>query len=428
MRYSLWLVVLFSLANPVVSIADWPAFLGGRSRAQPVNSLPIAWSASDGLKWKTPLKGIGQSSPVVVGDNVYLTAVDGPNKETNIVFCLALNTGEVRWKHEFENSLQVKNDNYTSRAAPTPVADRDGVYAFFESGDLVALTPTGMVRWERKLIQDYGRYEGRFGLGGSPAQIDDRLVILADNEGPSYILAIDKQNGKNIWKTDRTSRTSWSSPMILDVEGRPQVIVSSSGTVDGYDLESGVQLWSLQDLGGNTVASPVPFGQARFLVGASPGRGGENTDGARRTNMAVQVEKQGDSFQAKVLWRNEKVTSSFGSPMVYQGRAYYTNRAGVAFCLDAETGSSIYNARLADSNWATPVGVGDRVYFFGQKGETTVIRSADTFEELAVNRLWDAPANGGGPGGFNAETQYGIALAPSRVLIRTGSNLYCVGK
>lgn len=421
-RYPLALTFLLVCST---ALADWPAFLGGVQRDAVKVPLPLEWSAESGVAWKAELAGHGQSSPIQVGDHVYLTAVVGPNKESNLVLAFDLKSGEKLWTHSGESSLPVKNDVYTSRAAPTPVADGDGVYAFFESGDIVALDQAGVVRWQRSLIQDYGKYVGRFGLGGSLAQWGERLFVLADNEGPSYLMAIDKASGETVWKTDRTSRVAWSSPMILMVDGQPQIVCSSSGSVDGYDPESGDLLWSFEDVGGNTVASPVPFGDSKFLVGASAGRNGEDAAGAKQSNMAMQVVKEGGKFVANVLWRNEQATSSFGSPIVHDGFAYYTNRAGVLYCLDAATGETAYTARIGDSNWATPVGAGDRVYIFGKGGTTMVMASGGEEKKLAENELWKP--SGGGPGGFGAEIQYGVAVTPKGFVVRTGSRMFLIG-
>ena len=426
MRFCLIPFLLLGLPAVSLSAADWPSFLGGVEREQAKTDIPTSWSPSAGLAWKTPLPGHGQSSPVVVGDSIYFTAIEGPQKEENIVLCFDLETGKQRWRHDFPSSLQVKNDAYTCRAAPTVAADEAGVYAFFESGDIVALTPAGEVRWQRGLIQDYGKFEGRFGLGASLAQDASQIFVLADNDGPAYLLSIDKSTGATNWKTDRSSRISWSSPMMVDIAGSPQIVVSSAGSIDGYDPQSGKLLWSFEDVGGNTVASPVPFGAGRFLVGASPGRNGENTEGAMRSNMAIQVIREGESYRPKVLWRNDKANSSFGSPIVFRGLAYYVNRAGVVFCLDAETGETVYTARIAESVWATPIGLGDRLFFFGQNGSTTVLAAGREHQQLAVNRLWESAAGGGGPGGFDAEIQYGIAVSEAGLLVRTGSNLYLV--
>jgi outer membrane protein assembly factor BamB len=406
------------------ALADWPAFLGGSARSQAAAfNPPIEWSASNGIAWQSKLPGHGQSSPVVKRDRVYLTAVNGPMKETNLVLCFDLKTGEELWRHESASSLQVKNDVYTSRAAPTPVADDSGVFAFFESGNLIAFDPAGEVRWKRDLISDYGKYEGRFGIGGSLAQTGDRVFVLADNEGPAYLLAVDKASGETIWKTDRSSRTAWSSPIMIEVEGEPQIVVSAAGTVDGYSPETGKQLWSVDDVGGNTVASPLPVGDGQFLIGASPGRNGESAEGARRSNLLMKISKSGDGYQPEVIWRNEKATSSFGSPIAYRGHAYYTNRAGVVYCIDLETGETVYTERIAESNWATPIGAGEHVFFFGKGGETTVMKAGPEPVEVARNLLWK-PAGDGGPGGFAGEIQYGIAALPDGFLVRTGSRLF----
>lgn len=426
MRHWILLGITFFSACPLQVRGDWPAFLGGSQRHVPSADIPLEWNETSGVAWKTPLPGHGQSSPVVQDDRVYLTAVEGPLKEKNWVLSFNLQSGQPGWAYPIESSMQIKNDSYTSRAAPTPVADGQGVYAFFESGDLVAVSPLGKLLWERRLVHDYGRYQGQFGLGASLAQLEDRLFVLADNEGPSYLLAVDKENGKTLWKTDRSSRTSWSSPMILEVHGQPQIVVSSAGTVDGYDPQNGELLWTISDLGGNTVASPFPYGDGRFLIGASADGNGQESVGASRSNLAAQIVKNGEEFVPKILWRNAKATCSFGTPIVHQGRAYYVNRSGVLYCIDVESGETLYNARLEESTWATPLGVADRIYFFGKAGTTTVIRSGDDFRQLAVNRLWRESADGGGPGGFQAEIQYGVALTDSGLLIRTGSNLYSI--
>ncbi len=420
----LLLCCLTSVCFAANALAAWPTFLGGPDAAQA--NLPLNWSPDDGVTWKTPLPGHGQSSPVQVGDMIYVTAIDGPNKETNRVLGFDLKTGKELWRHDSVSSLTVKNNAYTCRAAPTPVADQAGVYAFFESGNFFALDPSGKVRWERSLIGDYGKYEGRFGIGGSLAQLDDRVFVLADNEGPAYLLALSKATGKTIWKTDRTSRTAWTSPIIMPVGGKPHLVVSAAGNVDGYDPETGKLLWAVDDLGGNTVASPAFVADGQMLIGASPGRNGESSEGAKRSNLLLKINVDGDKFVPEVVWRNEQATSSFGSPAAMNGFAYYTNRAGVLYCIDIKTGETAYTARIAESNWASPLKAADRIYFFGKSGKTTVMASGPEKKELAVNKLYES-SGGGGRGGFDAEIQYGVAVTPQGTVVRTGSNLYLIG-
>lgn len=426
--FALLAVVTSTILPSQQANADWPAFLGGKSRPLAEDfAPPLKWTPDEGIEWQSELTGHGQSSPIIIANRIYLTAVEGPMKNNNIVSCHNLATGELIWKKSFPSSLLVANNVYTSRAAPTPSADDSGIFAFFESGNLIALTPDGEVRWERDLVKDYGKFVGRFGLGGSIAQLENQIFIVADNDGPSYIAGFDKETGETTWKTDRASRISWSSPMIVNIGGKDQIVISSSGSVDGYDPENGKLLWNYDNVGGNTVPSTIDAGQGTFLVGASPGRNGEASEGAKESNLLMKIIPSDDGFTPEVVWKSTDATSSFGSPIIYKGHAYYTNRAGVLYCMDAVTGETRYTARLADSNWATPVGVGEHVFFFGKDGRTSVVQAGPKKEILDENRLW-ASAGGGGPGGFTGEIQYGVAPTPNGFVVRTGTQLFLIGK
>jgi outer membrane protein assembly factor BamB len=336
----------------------------------------------------------------------------------------------------------VKTSVYVSKAAPTPVTDGEAVYAFFESGDVVALSLDGKLLWHRSLSKDYGKFQNEFGLAASPVLSGEAMIILADHEGPSYLVALSKSDGSTLWKTDRTSRVSWSSPAIVPVAGRPQVVCSSAGSVDGYDPATGQLLWSYGEVAGNTSSTPLPFAEGRFLVGASPGReGGARAEGAKKSNLAMSIAAAGDKLAPEVLWRTESAVPTFASPMVYRDHAYWINRSGVVYCLDAKTGESRYTERIKQSSWATPVGVGDRLYCFGKDGTTTVLRAGPKVEVLAENQLWDpasikpdparasqesTPERQQSAAMFSGPVQYGVALAPGSLLIRTGDTLYCL--
>ena len=214
----------------------------------------------------------------------------------------------------------------------------------------------------------------------------------------------------------------------MTLAGTEQVVVSSSGSVDGYDTKTGDLLWTFDEVGGNTVASPYPVGDDSFLIGASPGRNGENSDGAKQSNLRMRVIQNGGKFQTEVVWRNTEATSSFGSPIAYRGLAYYTNRAGVLYCIDMESGEKVYTERLGHSNWATPVGIGDRVYIFGKSGEGTVIKSGREFKVVADNHLWAVADGGGrgGPPGRGGEILYGFAVVAEGFIVRTGTRLIAI--
>ncbi|TWT38364.1 outer membrane protein assembly factor BamB family protein [Blastopirellula retiformator] len=431
------LVLLSAMA---VGSDNWPAFQGAGVEAPAADQLPLKWSPDSNIGWTADLKGYGQSSPIVWNGKVYVTSIDGPNKESNIVTCLNLADGKQLWQKEFKSSLPIKSSTYVSRAAPTPAVDQLGVYAFFESGDMITLSHDGEQLWSKSLIAEYGELKSNHGLAASPALSEDAVILLVENDGPSYIVAFDKKTGEAIWKTDRESKISWSSPRVIQTPGGPQAIVSSSGTVDGYDVINGKKLWTIDDLGGNTTNTPMPYGDGVFLVGASAGRGEESGAGAKRSNMAVRVRESDAGATAEVLWRNEKASSSFSTPIVHNGVAYWVNKSGVVFGVDVESGETLFTERLSQSCWATSLGVGDRVYFFGKDGKTTVVKAGPKWEVLAENMLWDpeaeqpaaAPAAEGkeggrrGPPGSSGPVLYGYAAVPGKLLIRTGPKLYCI--
>lgn len=429
-------VMLLALGGGV-----WPAFLGEGADPPAAEKIPVTWSPQENVAWKADLVGHGQSSPIVWNDLVVVTAVEGAEKETYWILAFDLASGKERWKHSLASTAPVKNSLYVSRAAPTPLADEKGIYAYFESGDAVALSHDGTPRWKTSLSERFGKFQNKFGLAASPVQTDSAVIILVDDEGPSYLVALDKQKGEVLWKTDRTSRTSWSSPGIVQVAGKPQVVCSSAGSVDGYDAATGKLLWSYDEVGGNTAATPRDLGSGRFLVGASVGREAERADNARKSNFLMEIVPQGDAFEPRIVWKTEQATPSFGSPIVHAGHAYWVNRTGVVYCFDAATGEPRYTERTKQSVWATPLGIGDRVYLFGKDGITTVLAAGPEFKVLAENRLWepdDVPKDPAleqpeeteerrqAAANFSGRVQYGVAAVGDRLLVRTGDRLYCI--
>lgn len=423
--------------------ARWPGFLGANATPPVVEAIPQDWAPDKNVAWKADLPGHGQSSPVVWGDKVFVTSIEGDMKEKCHVIALALADGKTLWTHTFESSDPVKNSTFVSRAAPTPVTDGQAVYAFFESGDVVALSLEGKVLWTRSLSKDYGKFKNKFGLSASPVQTKDSIIILVDDEGPSYLVSLRKTDGSVIWKTDRTSRVSWSSPALVTQGDDQQVVCSSAGSVDGYNPTTGEKLWSYDDVDGNTAATPLGFASGQFLVGASAGRDGGTAEGAKRSNFAMAIETADGKSVPKILWKSEQATTSFGSPVVYAGHAYWVNRSGVVYCIDAATGEPRYTQRTKQSVWATPVGIGERLYLFGKDGLTTVIATGPKYSVLAENQLWNPddfkpdPAKAAAEDTeekrrsaamFAAPIQYGVAIVNGSLLIRTGERLYCIRK
>ncbi|WP_146512266.1 outer membrane protein assembly factor BamB family protein [Thalassoglobus neptunius] len=436
-------MIVLALAAPQQQQGVWPGFLGEGASQLQMESLPLSWSPSEGIAWQRQLPGYGQSSPVVWDGTVFVTSVSGADKNTLHVVAFDLESGDLSWESETASTFPEKASVYISRAAPTPVVDADGIYAYFESGDVVALTRSGEERWKRSLSDDYGRPKNKFGLSSSPVQTDDQVIILIDDEEAAYLISLSKETGETLWKTDRKPRTNWSSPAIVEIGGEPQVVCSSDGTVIGYDTKTGKELWTFDQVGGNRATTPQSPGEGQFFIGASAGRQGENATMARKSNGLLVVEKQGSDYVPKFQWTTPKATPSWASPVAHDGVAYWVNRSAVVFCVDVETGVDVFTERISESCWATPIGVGERVYFFGKSGTTSVLRSGREFEVLAENKLWteeNPPVNNvpvaeeeteerrSAQAMFSAPTLYGVAVANDSFILRTGSQLFCVRK
>lgn len=437
--------LMLALALAAPASEAWPGFRGDGSSATPAR-LPLRWGTAENVAFRTPLPGYGQSSPAVAGGRAFVTAVDGPEKGRLIVAAVDARSGRVAWTRDFASTLPGKNNPMMSRAAPTPCADAERVVAFFESGDVVALSHAGKTLWQRSLSREYGELKNNHGLGASPAQSDAAVFVLADHQGPSYLAALDKRTGKTLWKADRASRSSWTSPVVAELGGREAVVVSSGGTLDAYDAATGALVARAEGLTGNTIPSPAVAG-GRVITGAGESRVKPDLLASALSNACFRLD--GSAFAP--VWRGAKAISHHASPVAHAGHVYFTTKTGFVHCLDAESGEERYAERLPNVCWATPVAAGDRVYFFGKDGVTAVLKAGPTYELLATNRLWGAddfarrreearakaaaeqpkpPAGRAAGGDADAarlsavgDVVYGVAAADGTIFLRTGTEL-----
>ena len=463
-----FVLLLGLLAPQLRGDANWPSFRNDGSGTVAVTKAPLRWAPDQNISWRAVIPGYGQSAPVVWGGRVFLTSSDGPWQERGFVHAYELETGKKLWSTEVPATTRVENYFRNSRAAPTSVVDANVVVSFFPGGDVVAMDHEGKAIWSVPLFERFPRAENDRATASSLAQTKDLVFVLVDHHGPSYLVALSKADGSVAWKADRGSRVpSWSSPAIATLEGRELVIASSSDTVAAYSARSGELLWQIEGLQGNRIPSASVVGSSVFVGSTELAHGG--TDAAA-ANCRIDLKQEGDRPTHEVRWGARRASSYYSTPLAFAGYVYYVTKAGILYCLDAETGEELFRQRIGGACWASAIGVrtaeGESlVYFVMKNGETLVLRPGRTFDEVARNQLWDEeqmqaaaaaarrqraanrvpPAEAAPKEGEEAElakmpepqlhrifaygdpTVYATALVEKCLLVRTGQHLYCVG-
>lgn len=390
-------------APTALAFADWKEFRGnGSSLIAGRQGLPLEWSDQANLSWNVATPGYGQSSPVIFDQHVFVTSVEGARKETLILTAFDLSNGEKLWSYRGAPAQSIQESDMISKAAPTPIADAGGVYAFFETGNLVALDRRGQLRWERRLTEEFGEFGGRHGIGSSLRLCQSGVMALVAHSGPSYLICVDPGTGETVWKADRLEKVSWTTPAVTEHEGRELALVSAGDRVDAYDTGDGSLLWALEGFERATVPSPTPT-PGGAIIGSSK----KGWTSAIRFGSAA-------STKPEIAWRASEATSYFSSPLVHRSRVYMVNKAGVAFCLDLETGQEVWHQRLKGPCWASSIAAGDSIYFFGVNGTVEVYGAADTPSKVAENSLSEE------------SRLYGIAVDEGKLVLRFGRRLTCI--
>jgi len=418
----------------------WPQWRGPlMTGVAPHGDPPIEWSESKNIKWKVEIPGLGHATPIVWEDRIYIqTAVKTDKKAASkeageepakprghgggrmrieapthlhqfVVLALDRQTGKTIWQRTVREELPHEgNHQDASQASNSPVTDGQHLFAHFGSRGLYCLDMDGKVLWQK----DLGEMQTRrsFGEGSSPALYGDTLVVNWDHEGQSFIVALDKRTGTQKWKVDRDEPTSWATPLVIDVGGKPQVVTSAANSVRAYDLGTGDLRWKCSGMTMNVV--PSPFESDGLLYFTSGFRGS--------ALMAVRYAgAEGDiTGSESVAWvYKDKGTPYVPSMALHDDRLYFldTNRAMLA-CVDAKTGSPLYtNQRLEGLQgvYASPVVASGRVYIAGRGGKTAVIQDGPEFKLLATNALDES---------FAASP----VIVGREILLRGRSHLYCI--
>jgi len=406
--------------------AQWrgPAMTGVSKTAKP----PIEWSETKNIKWKVEIPGRGSASPVVWGDRIYLlTAVPAgvtgpaqheprgalPQRGVHQYKVLAIDraTGKTVWERvaREEEPHEAAHQDNGSWASSSAVTDGTHLFAYFESRGLYAYDMQGQLLWQT----DFGdkKMRNQFGEGSTPALHGKYLVVVWDHiPGPSFIVALDKATGKEIWRTTRDEMDTWATPLIVEHAGRPQVVVNAMNRVRSYDLETGKIVWEGPGTTMNVIPSPV-FGHGMVFI----------MSGFRGNNLkAIKLaEARGDiSTTGAIAWQLDRDTPYVPSPLLYDNILYFlkTNN-GLLSAYDAVTGKPHYTVQRlpkAQEVFASPVGADGRIYVTGRDGVTMVLKHGPTYEVLAENTLDD---------GFDASP----ALVGNEMYLRGFRYLYRIG-
>ena len=428
----------FLLASPVLGDEAeqgkrfWMQWRGPlASGVAPMANPPVEWSEKKNIRWKIALPGKGHSSPIVFGDCVYLLAaapvgeaqspvhdsapgvhdsVPVTHRHQYMVFAVARSDGRVLWKKVVREEWPHEGGHNTgSQASNSPVTDGSLLYAFFGSRGLYCLDFDGQVKWQK----DLGKMQTlhSHGEGSSPVIHGDSLVVNWDNEGESFLYAFDKKSGRELWKVKRDEKTSWATPLVVEVDGRPQVIVAATKRVRGYDLATGNLIWECAGLTDNVVSTPV-FTHGILVAGNSY---------YRQAMLGIRLAgAKGDLTDTEhVVWTLNRATPYVSSPLLYDDTQYHLrHNQNILVRLDPLTGKPrgepLRLDGIRDHIFASPVGAAGRIYVTARDGRTVVLRHDAKNEALSVNQLDDS---------FSASP----ALVDRELYLRGERFLYCIG-
>ena len=417
---------------------SWHQFRGPGARGISENvSLPLKWSATENVEWQTEIGGRGWSSPVVADGKIVLTTVinsgqseepkkglyfggDRPTPPTAEhewrVVCLDLETGKPLWsqtvaKSRPESAIHIKN----SFASETPVTDGVRVYCYFGNKGIYCLDLAGNVVWEKPLKA----HKTRFGWGtaASPILEGDRLYLVNDNEEDSYLLALDKKTGDEVWQIGRDEKSNWATPYLWKHDGRSEIVTPGTGQTRSYDLD-GKLLWSLRGMSSITIATPYQHNDLLYvssgyvldkskpLYAIRPGAKGD-----------ISLQK-GETSSEWIAWCQPQAAPYNPSTLVYKDRLFVLYDRGFCACFDPATGSPVYDkARIPKGRafTASPWACRDKIFCLNEDGVTFVIDASDEFKIAHTNSLREDDMCMATP-----------ALVGDRLLIRTAERIYCI--
>ncbi len=411
MKFFRVLLIATLLAIPCVrssSADDWKSFRGpgGQGYSSETN-LPAEWSDDQNLTWKLKLPGAGSSSPISLGEKLYVTCYSGygigdsggslEDLKLHLV-CVNRENGSIEWDTKINatkgESKRVRDHGY---AAATPTTDGKHIYVFFGKSGVVKYDLQGQKIWQTSV----GDGVHGWGCGTSPVLYQNLVIVNASVESGS-IVAIDKESGEEKWRAKSMNR-SWSTPHLVDINGKQELVVNSKNEILAYDPASGKELWKCEGIPDYVCPSIVSHEGVVYVLGG-------------RSSMTVAV-KAGGQGEVKELWR-ANVGANVTSPVVFEDHLYWvSDRNKVAYCLKLADGEVVYKERVDSQPYASSVIADGKIYVVTRRGGTIVLAAKPEFEILSNNKLTD-------------DTQFNASpiISNGKLYLRSDQNLYCIAK
>ena len=401
---------------------NWPGWRGPRGDGSSTEkNVPVKWSATENIAWKTAIPGEGHSSPVIYGDQVFLLSCL-PEKQERVLISLDRNTGKPQWQRTVIKTPLETIHRLNSRASCTPVTDGKLIYVAVMKvddktipapnvGTARLITPGSIevvafdLKGNRKWSRNIGPFISAHGFSACPVLYRDLVIVNGDHDGEAYIAALDRATGELRWKTPRENKTrSYGTPLIRTIDGRDQMILCGSKSVTSHDPATGKRHWIIDGPTEQFVASMVYDGQHVFVTGGYP----------ERHILAIRPNGRGNVTETHIAWRARRGAAYVPSPVVLGDYFLIVSDAGIASCFDAGDGTRHWMERLGGGHSASAITANGLAYFVSDRGITTVIRPGKEFEVVAKNDLKES-------------TSSSPAISQGQLFIRGHQHLFCIG-
>lgn len=409
-------LVAICLLASTVSAENWTRFRGDSGQGMSTETgLPVEWSSTENVAWKTEIPGQGWSSPVVHGDNVFVTSTTNEGQSCHVI-CVDRRSGEIRWNTKVFEQTTNKKRKENSYATPTPTTDGKRVYAVFSSGAIVAVDLDGKVAW----INDDVHFYGHHGLAASPILYGDLLIMPYDGSSDgennkvgwkipwedAVVLAVDKSSGETRWRGKRgLSRLGHVTPNVMKVNGADQIISGSGDRVQGFDPSDGRLIWSIYSQGeGVTPSVIVRDGIVYSCSGFEA-----------PTIRVIRADGSGDVTDSHIEWEQTKGVPSLASMILVGPYLYSASVDGIATCFNAADGEIVWQGRIGGKHSSSPIYADGKIYFLSElEGETVIIEAGPELKIVAQNRLDEV-------------CKASMAASQGNLFIRSEQHLYCIG-